>query len=160
MGKVFQALCKVERLSISSITVQCLVDHSHRDIPRSFDNLLELEISFKDSHWNLLLKLLQRSPKLERLVIHKESNSSATPKLKKLPALPLVLKVFAFNNCEGSEDDLGFIECMLQNAEGLERMRIDFASSTDSHTQNQTAEKVSSFSRRSTNCQLKFNHIP
>ncbi|WVZ06911.1 hypothetical protein V8G54_020257 [Vigna mungo] len=93
--------------------MQCLKHASAIDIP-VFDKLTQLEISFGSYSWDLLANLLQRSHKLEVLIINKESQKYGKGQESRwshpilVPECLLHLKTFCLREYQGLETELDF----------------------------------------------------
>ncbi|TKY66134.1 putative FBD-associated F-box protein [Spatholobus suberectus] len=160
---IFQALCNVRCLSLSPSTVACLKHASASDIP-VFDNLIQLEISFGNYSWDLLANLLQRSHKLEVLMIYKEPQKHAKgqePRWNHPLLVPecllLHLKMFCLREYQGLETELDFVGYIMQNARVLETMTIYISSSLGSEEKLQIRRHLSILQRNFETCQIVFH---
>ncbi|RDY09816.1 F-box/FBD/LRR-repeat protein, partial [Mucuna pruriens] len=138
----------------------CLKHASASDIP-VFNNLIQLEISFGNYSWDLLANLLQRSHKLEVLMIYKEPQKYAKgqePRWSHPLLVPecllLHLKTFCLREYQGSETELDFVGYIMQNARVLERMTIYISSSIDSEEKLQIRRQLSILQRNFETCQI------
>ncbi|KAK7339185.1 hypothetical protein VNO77_19838 [Canavalia gladiata] len=157
---VFQALCNVRCLSLSPSTVACLKFASIGDVP-AFDNLIQLEISFGNYYWDLLANLLQRSHKLEALMIYKEPQKHSKGQeprwihpLLVPECLLLHLKTFCLREYQGLETELDFVGYIMQNARVLETMTIYISSSLDAEEKLQIRRHLSIIQRNFETCQI------
>ncbi|XP_027349840.1 F-box/FBD/LRR-repeat protein At4g00160-like [Abrus precatorius] len=160
---VFQALCNVRCLSLLPSTVACLKHASAGDIP-VFDNLIKLEISFGNYSWDLLANLLQRSHKLEALMIYKEPQKYAKGQESRwnhpllVPeCLLLHLKTFCLREYQGLETELDFVGYIMQNARVLETMTIYLSSSLGLDEKLQIRRHLSIIQRNFETCQIVFH---
>ncbi|CAL0302778.1 unnamed protein product [Lupinus luteus] len=159
---IFQALCNVRFLSITHSTTACLKYAIGSDIP-VFNNLIQLEISFGNYHWDLLARLLQKSPRLEALIIHKEPQESTTRQESKwnpphVPDCLLVhLKTFCLKECRGWESEMKLVGYIMQSARVLETIRICISSSIALEAQLQIRRNLSVLQRRFQSCLIVFH---
>ncbi|XP_027926482.1 putative FBD-associated F-box protein At5g56440 [Vigna unguiculata] len=159
---IFQALSHVRCLSLSPCTVACLKHASGIDIPM-FDKLTQLEISFGSYSWDLLANLLQRSHKLEVLVINKESQKYGKGQESRwshpllVPECLLHLKTFCLREYQGLETELDFVGYIMQNARVLETMTIYLSSSLSSEEKLQIRRHLSILQRNFETCQIVFH---
>ncbi|XP_061346417.1 putative FBD-associated F-box protein At3g50710 [Gastrolobium bilobum] len=160
MLKVFQELSNVRCLSLSSSTVECLQYATSSEIP-VLDNLVQLEISFGNYAWDLLSNLLQRSHKLEVLVIYKESRVYEQEQEPKW-ILPLIvpeclllhLKTFCFKEYRGLKTEMDFVRYIVLNARVLETMTIYIASSLGLEEKLQIRRQLSVLRMNFETCQI------
>ncbi|KAK7395465.1 hypothetical protein VNO78_16024 [Psophocarpus tetragonolobus] len=159
---IFQALSNVRSLSLSPSTVACLKHASASDIP-VFGNLNQLEISFGNYSWDLLVNLLQRSHKLEVLMIYKETQKYAKGQELRwshplfVPECLLHLKTFCLREYQGLETELDFVGYIMQNARVLETITIYLSSSLGSEEKLQIRRHLSILQRNFDTCQIVFH---
>lgn len=158
---IFKALSNVKCLTLLPSTVACLKHASASDIP-VFDNLIQLEISFGNYSWDLLINLLQRCQKLETLMIYKEpqkhtkGQESSWNQPLLVPECLLHLKTFCLREYQGLETELDFIGYMMQNAR-VETVTIYISRSLDSEEKLQIRRQLLILQRNFETCQIVFH---
>ncbi|KAK0584509.1 hypothetical protein LWI29_014330 [Acer saccharum] len=147
-------------LSLTAYTMEFLSLAIKDDMP-TFPNLIDLELGIKASFgWKLLPHFLASSPNLESLTL--EMNHGVECALqdflrfesKSVPScLRLHLKVIEITDMRGICGELKVIKYLLKNSEVLEKLEVNFASSTK---KKYLRRQILNYYRGSPTCEIKF----
>uniref|UniRef100_A0A2N9F7W0 F-box domain-containing protein n=1 Tax=Fagus sylvatica TaxID=28930 RepID=A0A2N9F7W0_FAGSY len=162
-----RALYNVEALHLDTDTTECLCKASKLDLPM-FHNLALLEFCVESCMWHVLPLFLERAPKLEKLILHKEDRNFEEPTercptsiewmfYKDIPkCLSSHLTDFHFKGFKGLKNELELVRHILKWARFLEKMKVS-SDPLDSEKKIRVLKQLLMFPRLSMTCEIEFN---
>ncbi|KAK7255873.1 hypothetical protein RIF29_29298 [Crotalaria pallida] len=157
---IFKALHEIRYMSISLFTIQTFTKTFDLGLPE-FSNLVRLVLTISYCDSKLLVKLLQKCPKLRDLVIQKETfygDRRLWIDPKSVPnCISSHLVEFSFNGYSGSDNELGLVVYILKSGNLLKRVTIQtyyFLNYMKDGIRIQ--EQLSRVPRASSRCELVF----
>ncbi|XVF03942.1 hypothetical protein REPUB_Repub05bG0037000 [Reevesia pubescens] len=166
--KLLSGLHNVKSLHVSSETLEPLLfaEHVERCLP-TFYNLTSLysfvecptiEADYYTS--NALVYILQKSPNLETLDLHRRFKPQEQDMmLQTVPhCFQSCLKCFIISNIDGNEEDLGLLKHVFENAPFLKRLVIDcsWCLSEDLQKQGEIRQQLQQLRGDSASCSIEF----